>query len=145
MKKNAFIKFSISGAVVLVSIMSLSLVVNAAKKTAMAKPAVKAAPAATGDKAKVVAQIGKNVITVADLEERINKQIPFIRKRYSDEAERKKFLDSIVDFEVLALEAQSKGLDKKPEVVKALRKVMIHRQRQTILDTRVKLEMITDA
>ncbi|MBU1536469.1 peptidyl-prolyl cis-trans isomerase [Myxococcota bacterium] len=146
MKRNTIIKFSLSGAVVLVSLMTLSLVVSAAKKVAAPKPAaVKEAGKNLGDKGKIVAEIGSVKITVADLEERINKQIPFIRKRYTDEGERKKFLESIVDFEVLAMEAKAQGLDKKPDVITALRKVMIHRQRQSVLDSRVKLDMITDA
>ncbi len=111
-----------------------------------AKPAPAGAPAAAdaGDKAKPLAIIGDRTITVADLEQRINQQIPFVRKRYASEDEKRKFLDATIDFEVLAMEARKQGLDKNPEVVEAAKRVMIHRQRQLVIESRVTLDQITD-
>lgn len=140
--------------------LSLGFVVRAAEMTepppaavapaqpeaAPAGPAAPAAPATdTGDKAKPLVTIGTRTLTVGDLERRINAQIPFIRKRYTSEDEKKKFLDATVDFEVLAMEARKLGLDKNPEVVEAAKRVMIHRQRQVVIESRVTLEQITDA
>jgi len=134
--------------------LSLGFVVRAAEiaapppaVTAPAQPpaAPAAAPAGdTGDKAKPLVTIGTRTLTVGDLERRINAQIPFIRKRYASEDEKKKFLEATVDFEVLAMEAKKLGLDKNPEVVEAAKRVMIHRQRQVVIESRVTLEQITD-
>ncbi len=142
MKKHNFFRLSLSGALALVSMFTLSLVVQAAQKVAAGKPATAVAPKGK-DKAKVIAKIGNLSITVQDLENRINKQIPFIRKRYTDKKNMEQFIENVVDSEVLAMEAKSKGFDKNPQVLKALRKVMIHRQRQKILEERVKLSSIT--
>ena len=98
----------------------------------------------TGDKAKPLATIGDRIITVGDLEQRINQQIPFVRKRYTSEDEKKKFLEATVDFEVLAMEARKQGLDKNPEVIEAAKRVMIHRQRQLVIESRITLDQITD-
>lgn len=109
-----------------------------------AKTAAPGTDAQAGDKAKPLAAIGDRTITVGDLENRINQQIPFVRKRYANEDEKKKFLDATVDFEVLAMEARKQGLDKNPEVLEAAKRVMIHRQRQLVIESRVTLEQITD-
>lgn len=140
---NNILKYTVITAISGTFLFGMGMVVNATKDAAK-KPAVPA-PAAAGDKAKPVAQIGTNiVITVADVEKKINAQIPFIRKRFADDAEKKKFIESLVDQEILAMEATSLGYDKKPEVQDALKRVMIHRQRQVILDTRVKIADIND-
>lgn len=98
----------------------------------------------TSDKAKPLVTIGDRTITVGDLEQRINQQIPFVRKRYTSEDEKKKFLEATVDFEILAMEARKQGLDKNPEVIEAAKRVMIHRQRQLVIESRVTLDQITD-
>ncbi len=126
-----------------IGILTLGFVVRAAEKSTH----VHAGPEKVvdeGDKAQPVARIGERFLTVGEIERRINAQIPFVRKRYANEEEMKKFVEATVDFEILALEARKLGIDKNQEVVDAAKRVMIHRQRQLIIETRVSLEQITD-
>jgi peptidyl-prolyl cis-trans isomerase C len=50
----------------------------------------------------VVAKVDDAVITVGDVQERINKQAPFIRSRYTTIEKKKEFLDNLIRFEVMA-------------------------------------------
>ncbi|MBN2725254.1 MAG: peptidyl-prolyl cis-trans isomerase [Deltaproteobacteria bacterium] len=133
------VKYIVTAVLSISVLTGLSVMVGHAE-TANKKPV----PAVTGDKAKPVATIGTNIITVSDVENKINAQIPFIRKRFAQDAEKKKFIESLIDQEVLALEAAAMGIDKKKEVIDSLKRVMIHRQRQIILESRVKITDITD-
>src|SRR5437762_10322726 len=75
----------------------------------------------------VLAQVDDVVITVADFQERINSQSPYVRARYTSIEHKKEFLDNLVKFELLAAEAQKKGLDRDPEVVRTMKQVMIQK------------------
>jgi peptidyl-prolyl cis-trans isomerase C len=79
------------------------------------------------DKAQVVAKVDGVAITVGEFAERINKQSPYIRARYTSIERKKEFLDNMVRFEVLAKEAQRRGFDKDPEVVHSLKQAMIQK------------------
>jgi peptidyl-prolyl cis-trans isomerase C len=67
---------------------------------------------------EVVARIDGQPITRADLEQHLAARAPFIRARYSSPEKRKELLDSLVRFEVLAREAQSRGYDRDPDVLR---------------------------
>ena len=75
----------------------------------------------------VLAKIDDVTITLAEFQERINRQSPYIRARYTSLEQKKEFLDSLVRFEVLAKEAYRRGLDKDPEVVRTMKQVMIQK------------------
>src|SRR5215831_12354540 len=66
--------------------------------------------------AETLAKIDDVVITVGEFQDRINKQSPYVRARYTSMERKKEFLDNLVRFEVLAKEAERKGLHKDPEV-----------------------------
>ena len=66
----------------------------------------------------VVARVDGQPITRADLERHLAARAPFIRARYSSPEKRKELLDSLVRFEVLAKEAQSRGYDRDPDVLR---------------------------
>jgi peptidyl-prolyl cis-trans isomerase C len=66
----------------------------------------------------VVARVDGKPITRADLEQHLAARAPFIRARYSSPEKRKELLDSLVRFEVLAKEAQSRGYDRDPDVLR---------------------------
>jgi peptidyl-prolyl cis-trans isomerase C len=68
--------------------------------------------------ADVVARVDGRPITRADLERHLAARPPFIRARYSSPDKRKELLDSLVRFEVLAKEAQSRGYDRDPDVLR---------------------------
>lgn len=92
----------------------------------------------------VLAQVDDVAITVADFEERINSQSPYVRARYASLDHKKEFLDNLVKFEVLAGEARRLGLDKDPEVVRTMKQVMIQKLLKQQID-RFKAEDIPEA
>jgi peptidyl-prolyl cis-trans isomerase C len=91
-----------------------------------------------------IAEIDGVVITLADFQDRINKQSPYIRARYTSMERKKEFLDNLVRFEVLAAEAKRRGLDQDAEVVRTMKQVMIQKLMKVEFDTRVKPEDVTE-
>jgi peptidyl-prolyl cis-trans isomerase C len=67
------------------------------------------------------------LITAGEFKARLDEQSPFIRQRYSTLERKKEFLDNLVRFEVLANAAQKQGLDKDPDVLMTLKKVMVQK------------------
>jgi peptidyl-prolyl cis-trans isomerase C len=94
--------------------------------------------------AETLAKIDDVVITVGEFQDRINKQSPYVRARYTSLERKKEFLDNLVRFEVLAKEAQRRGLDKDAEVVRTMKQVMIQKLLKDEFD-KVKPEDISDA
>lgn len=113
---------------------------------APAKPAGGAAPAQGAEELRApLAKIDDVTITLGELQERINRQSPYIRARYTSLEQKKEFLDSLIRFEVLAKEAAKRGLDKDPEVVRTMKQVMIQKLMRDELDNKITAESITDA
>lgn len=110
---------------------------HAANKTEKKKPT----PAASGEP---LAKIDDVTITVDDFSDRINKQTPYVRARYTSVERKKEFLDNLIRFEVLAKEAERRGLSDDPEVVRTTKQVMIQKLLKEEFD-KVKLEDVTDA
>jgi peptidyl-prolyl cis-trans isomerase C len=92
-----------------------------------------------------LAKIDDVTITLGEFQERINRQSPYIRARYTSLEQKKEFLDSLVRFEVLAKEAYRRGLDKDPEVVRTMKQVMIQKLMRDQFDATVTADSITDA
>jgi peptidyl-prolyl cis-trans isomerase C len=124
----------------LVTLGAALLVAAPACKKAAIKPAQD-----KGDLSQVVAQVGDEVITVGDVQERINKQSPFIRARYTTLDKKKEFLDNLVRFEVMAGEAQRRGYDKDPEVQRVMKQQMISKFLQKDFESTIKVEDVPDA
>ncbi|MET0405278.1 MAG: peptidyl-prolyl cis-trans isomerase [Cystobacter sp.] len=82
----------------------------------------------------VVAKVGNATITAAQYKGRLDEQAPFIRARYTTLARKQEFLDGLIQFEVLAQEAQRRGLDKDPEVLESLRKLMVQRMTRQVTE-----------
>jgi peptidyl-prolyl cis-trans isomerase C len=91
-----------------------------------------------------IAKIDDVTITVGEFEDRINKQSPYIRARYTSIERKKEFLDNLVRFETLAKEAARKGYDKDEEVVRTMKQVMIQKLMKDEFDNKIKLEDIKD-
>ena len=106
-------------------------------------PNLSAKRSTDGKKGTVLAQIDDVSITVSEIEERINSQTPYVRARYTGLEQKKEFLDNLVKFEVLASEARRQGLDRDPEVVRAMKQVMIQKLLKQRFD-KLKQEDITD-
>src|SRR5262249_17411521 len=96
------------------------------------------------DLTEVLAKVDDVTITVGEFQERINQQSPYVRARYTSMERKKEFLDNLVRFEVLAREAQRRGLDKDPEVVRTMKQVMIQKRVKDEFDKQ-KMEDISDA
>jgi peptidyl-prolyl cis-trans isomerase C len=91
-----------------------------------------------------LAKIDDVTITLGEFQERINRQSPYIRARYTSLEQKKEFLDSLIRFEVLAKEAYRRGLDKDPEVIRTMKQVMIQKLMRDEFDTKVTADNVTD-
>jgi peptidyl-prolyl cis-trans isomerase C len=98
-----------------------------------------------GDPSQVVAKVDDAVITVGEVQERINKQSPFVRARYTTNEKKKEFLDSLIRFEVMANEAERRGYDKDPEVVRVMKQQMISKFLQKDFESKLRVEDVPDA
>lgn len=108
--------------------------------------AAPSAPPQSAEELKApLARIDDVTITLGELQERINRQSPYIRARYTSLEQKKEFLDSLIKFEVLAKEAARRGLDKDPEVVRTMKQVMIQRLMRDELDAKITADTVTDA
>jgi peptidyl-prolyl cis-trans isomerase C len=67
------------------------------------------------------------VVTVDEFKARLKEQSPIIRSRFTTLERKKEFLDNLIRFEVLAAEAQKKGLYDDPDVQVAVRKLMVQK------------------
>jgi len=112
------------------------------RATAVAGPA---APPQSAEELKApLAKIDDVTITLGELQERINRQSPYIRARYTSLEQKKEFLDSLIRFEVLAKAAYRRGLDKDPEVVRTMKQVMIQKLMRDEFDAKITADTITD-
>ncbi|MGN6109610.1 MAG: peptidylprolyl isomerase [Kofleriaceae bacterium] len=105
----------------------------------------KAPPQSAEELRTPLAKIDDVVITLGEFQERINRQSPYIRARYTSLEQKKEFLDSLVRFEVLAKEAYRRGLDKDPEVVRTMKQVMIQKLMRDEFDAKVTADSVADS
>jgi len=97
-----------------------------------------------GGSSAVVARIDDQVITVAEVEERISRLEPFSRARYASAEQRKRLLENLVRFELLAREARAKGYDQDPDVQRVLKNHLIDVMLKREVDDKLKTETIPD-
>lgn len=100
---------------------------------------------AKDDQEKVVARVGDIQISLLDVERRLNQQAPYARARYTSLERKKEFLDNLVRFEVLAMEAARKGYDRDPEVIQQMKQTMVRKLMAREVQSLVKLADIGDA
>jgi peptidyl-prolyl cis-trans isomerase C len=74
--------------------------------------------------AKVLAKVGDNVITLGDYVAALEHMDQFDRLRYQSPERRKELLEDLVEVELLAQEATTKGYDKDPMAQQELRTVL---------------------
>jgi parvulin-like peptidyl-prolyl isomerase len=101
----------------------------------------------TDEQAKqVIAKVGDTTITLGQFAERLASQSPYLRARYASPERRKEFLDNMVRFELLSLEAKKRGLDAEDEVVRVKQQMMVQQMMKELFDDGgVKLSDISDA
>jgi len=102
-------------------------------------------PQSTEELGQPLAKIDNVTITLGEFQERINRQSPYIRARYTSLEQKKEFLDSLIRFEVLAKEAYKRGLDKDPEVVRTMKQVMIQKLMRDQFDATVTADSVPEA
>ncbi|MBL6976102.1 MAG: peptidyl-prolyl cis-trans isomerase [Deltaproteobacteria bacterium] len=92
-----------------------------------------------GDKDElVVARIGDRNISVNEIMARLDAMPVFVRMRYRSAERRREFLESYVQYQVLALEARRAGYGADPEVVDALKSEVVARYLRENVDSKVK-------
>lgn len=102
------------------------------------------APGAAAPSGAVVARVDGKTITVNELQQRINAMDPYSKARYSSPEQRKKYLENMVRFEVLAREAEKRGYDRDPDVQRALKSQMVDTFLRKEVDEKVKEQEISD-
>lgn len=125
------------------------LALGCAKKSEDAPPpesaAAQTAPAVSASERDTpLAKIDGVVITLGELEERINRQSPYVRGRYTSLEQKKEFLDNLIRFEVLAKEAARRGLERDADVVRTMKQVMIQKLINQEFDDKITPDSITE-
>lgn len=92
----------------------------------------------------VVARVGDQSLTLCDFTRRVNSQNPYLRARFNAPEQRRALLQSWVDAELLAAEAQQRGLDREPEVRRAVIIQLARRLEQSTREA-VATPTVTDA
>jgi peptidyl-prolyl cis-trans isomerase C len=96
--------------------------------------------------AQSLVKVGDQTITLGEFAERLGGQSPYLRARYNSPERRREFLDNMVRFELLALEASKRGFDKTEDVARIRKQMMVQQMMQDLFDKQgVKLSDITDA
>jgi len=107
--------------------------------TGCREEAVRAAPSDTGEypaglspkqAAMVLAKVGDHSITLGEYAAALDRMDSFDRLRYRSAERRRELLDEMIKVELLAKEAERRGLDKEPETQQALRQIL----RDALLD-----------
>lgn len=80
----------------------------------------------------IVAQVNDRRLTLCDFTRRINVENPYLRARMSTPDQRRALLQSWLDAELLAAEAQARGYDQHPEVRRAVNLQLARRLEQTL-------------
>lgn len=95
----------------------------------------------------VLAQVDDITLTSADLRDLLGRHAnqPFVLARYSSMEKKKELLDSLVRYEVLAIEARKRGYANDPEVVRAAKDKMVTFFTQKEIVDKVKPSDITEA
>jgi len=95
---------------------------------------------------QTLVKVGDTTISLGEFADRLGGQSPYLRARYNSPERRREFLDNMVRFELLALEARTRGLEQQPEVDRVRRQMMVQQMMKDMFDDNgVKLSDISDA
>ncbi|MBX3248610.1 MAG: peptidyl-prolyl cis-trans isomerase [Myxococcales bacterium] len=94
--------------------------------------------------AQTLAKVGDTTITVGELAEALADQSPYLRARYNSPERRREFLDNLIRFELLAQEAERRGLHELPEVQRTRKQLMIQQMLKTRIEDAIQLSDVTD-
>ena len=79
------------------------------------------------DTGPAVVTIGPVVLTTEELENRINRQSPFMRERLTDHDKRVHYIKNEARFELLAQEAWRRGFYEDPQIIGELKRAMVQK------------------
>ena len=92
----------------------------------------------------VLANVGDEVITADDFKKRLDETSPFLRARYNTPERKKEFLENMIRNELLAQEAQRRGLVRNPTVQEVMKRAMVQELLREQLDERLPGNDITE-
>ena len=93
---------------------------------------------------ELLVKVGETEITVGEFAQRLSDQSPYLRARYNSPERRREFLENMIRFELLAAEAERRGMDDLPEVARTRKQVMIQQMMKARFEDRIQLSDITD-
>lgn len=96
-------------------------------------PSVERVPPELAD--RTLAKVGERVITVSDYAMVLDRMDRFERMRYQTPERRKALLDELINTELLAREAERRGLDKRPEAQAYLNQLLADEVRRRLRAT----------
>jgi parvulin-like peptidyl-prolyl isomerase len=92
--------------------------------------------------ARVLARVGGHAITLADYAAVLNAMDRFERLRYQTADRRKQLLDEMINLELLAREAERRGLGDKPETKELVRQILRDEVLRSLRDRQPSVESI---
>jgi len=108
-------------------------------------PPVVRTPEDEARRAQAVARIGEVTITLGQIEDEIARQTPFMRARYRDRAQLEELVSTLVRFELLAREAERRGMGTDSEVREATAQSAVQQMIRRDFDERITVESIPQA
>jgi peptidyl-prolyl cis-trans isomerase C len=93
----------------------------------------------------VIAKVGDHLITVGDLQRQIESQPRGVRARYASPERKKELLDSAVNFELLAHEAEKRGYERDPDVQRLIKQQMVNELVRREFTAKMNAEGVPDA
>jgi peptidyl-prolyl cis-trans isomerase C len=126
---------------------SLLMVVLAASLAVACKSKTNAPGAKATGSQTVLAQVDDITITSDDLKDMLGRYAnqPFALSRYSSLEKKKELLDSLIRYDVLAIEARKHGYERDPEVLRVAKDKMIRVFTQQELNDKIKPTDVPDA
>ncbi len=101
------------------------------------RPPEDASARPAGAAGEAIARVGDLVITVEEVQNRLNAQPPVVRNQYRSLDKKKQLVTDLVNFELMAAEAVRRGYDRDPDVVRMMKQQMIGKLVQKDLEAKV--------
>ena len=130
----------------LVALSALAFVPLVAVAVALAQPAPpppepsptpRLNPQDRARRSKVIAKVGTASITIGMVEDEVNAQSPFLRARYQEPEKLQEFVNNMIRFELLAIEAARRELDRDTATVQVVKQHAVQQLMRTQFDERI--------
>ena len=114
------------------------------KKSTQPSKTVPPSPASDIQKKDIVATIGDTIITVDYVQEQMERQMTLSNQRFVTLDSKRKFVDNLIVFETLALEADKQGFSRDVDAVHAMKKIMVQKFLLDSLQKKLHPDDLTD-